>query len=538
MPRIGVTIYDLLLSCPGDVLDLKEVIEECVKAFNSSLGEANNVRVELKHWSTDGFAQSGDKPQNILNKQFIDDCDMCVALLGTRFGTPTDNYDSGTEEEIEKMLEKNKQVFLYFVERPVEPDKIDIEQYGKVKNFKKAYESKGLYTVVKSREDLRSEFQNALSLYFIKLISPQMVQFSQPVSPNLTIYSTDGEKGRVAPFHTDYQHIKIVRTQEEKINKLIDTISTIDVILSTNELEDNETTEYSDEEIGQMSMADVTKAAEDKKISSKQLHRLMGTKPPSYSKVIVEDDKKGLISNFCLAHNKVLEDDFYYLGNLIKETKFSFIVLGNSEGVTYLGSDSEKEKYDHIVKLVKEIRKYNHMVEFFAKIDTMEAMSFLIENTGKTYDEDIDVKIFIEKGCIADIDDIPEPGLLFLEEVVNEQAPIFLFSERNNADTECFSNYPIINSTYSTTIDFFKSRDEEILELRSKYRDLLEFVFCYDVRESETEDILCFNIPYLKQNTKMYFPSYLLFHKTPKTIRYEIRSKRSPEVYKGIFDIM
>ena len=112
MPHVGVTVYDLLLSCPGDVLDLKETINDCVKSFNASIGEANNVRVELKHWSTDSFSQSGDKPQNILNRQFVEDCDLCVALLGIRFGTPTDNFDSGTEEEIEKCSNKTSRSFF------------------------------------------------------------------------------------------------------------------------------------------------------------------------------------------------------------------------------------------------------------------------------------------------------------------------------------------------------------------------------------------------------------------------------------------
>ena len=136
MPRIGATIYDLLLSCPGDVIDLKDIIDDCVKNFNKLLGETNNIRVDLKHWSTDSFPQSGDKPQNLLNKQFIDDCDLCVALLGNRFGTPTDNYDSGTEEEIENMIANGKQVFLYFIERSVDPSTIDTEQLSKVRSFK------------------------------------------------------------------------------------------------------------------------------------------------------------------------------------------------------------------------------------------------------------------------------------------------------------------------------------------------------------------------------------------------------------------
>ena len=133
MPRPNVTVYDLLLSCPGDVLDLKNIIEECITAFNSTLGKLNNIRIDLKHWSTDSFPQSGGKPQKLLNEQFVNDCDLCVALLGTRFGTPTDNYDSGTEEEIEIMLSQEKQVFLYFIERQVDHSKLDLDQLAKVK---------------------------------------------------------------------------------------------------------------------------------------------------------------------------------------------------------------------------------------------------------------------------------------------------------------------------------------------------------------------------------------------------------------------
>ena len=32
------------------------------------------------------------------------DCDAAVAIFWTKFGTPTDKYGSGTEEEIEEML--------------------------------------------------------------------------------------------------------------------------------------------------------------------------------------------------------------------------------------------------------------------------------------------------------------------------------------------------------------------------------------------------------------------------------------------------
>ena len=34
MPRVGITAYDLLISCPGDVNQFTDIIRECVGNFN------------------------------------------------------------------------------------------------------------------------------------------------------------------------------------------------------------------------------------------------------------------------------------------------------------------------------------------------------------------------------------------------------------------------------------------------------------------------------------------------------------------------
>ena len=104
----------------------------------------NNIQVSIKHWSTDSFPESGDKPQELLNKQIVRECDAAVAIFWTRFGTATDNYGSGTEE-IEEMLSADKQVFMYFLEAPVIPSNIDIEQYEKVQEFKERYKDRGIF---------------------------------------------------------------------------------------------------------------------------------------------------------------------------------------------------------------------------------------------------------------------------------------------------------------------------------------------------------------------------------------------------------
>ena len=96
MPRVGITAYDLLISCPGDVNGFIDIIRECVDNFNRVYGNINNMEIATKHWSTDSYPQSGDKPQELLNKQFVRECDAAVAIFWTKFGTPTDKYGSGT----------------------------------------------------------------------------------------------------------------------------------------------------------------------------------------------------------------------------------------------------------------------------------------------------------------------------------------------------------------------------------------------------------------------------------------------------------
>lgn len=165
MPRKGVTIIELLLSCPEDVIDLLPVAKDCINEFNHLYGGLNNIMFEVKHWSMDSFPQLGREPQVLLNDQFIHKCDVCVALFANKFGTPTEQYESGTEEEIEEMIHSGKQVFLYFIERPIDPSKIDLHQIEKVRKFKEKYRNKGIYCSIKSTDEFRRLLLNHLTLY-------------------------------------------------------------------------------------------------------------------------------------------------------------------------------------------------------------------------------------------------------------------------------------------------------------------------------------------------------------------------------------
>lgn len=131
----NVTLYNLLISCPGDIKKEVTLIEAAVDEFNELYAETLGITIKTRHWSKSSYAQSGGKPQALLNEQFVNKCDAAVAIFWTRFGTPTDEYGSGTEEEIEIMLQSGKQVFMYFSDKPIPPSKINGDGYEKIQAF-------------------------------------------------------------------------------------------------------------------------------------------------------------------------------------------------------------------------------------------------------------------------------------------------------------------------------------------------------------------------------------------------------------------
>ena len=126
----NIKVYDLLISCPSDVSESVDILEKEVVRFNNFFGRFNNIIVRTRYWYRDAYSEFGNHPQNLIDKQIVDSSDMVLGVFWTRFGTPTENYGSGTEEEIERMLDMGKQVFLYFLDKPINPSKVDLEQYN------------------------------------------------------------------------------------------------------------------------------------------------------------------------------------------------------------------------------------------------------------------------------------------------------------------------------------------------------------------------------------------------------------------------
>ena len=520
MPRTGITAYDLLISCPGDVLQYADVVKECVETFNHTLGRLNNSEIVTRHWSTDSFPQSGDRPQELLNKQFVRDCDAAVAIFWTRFGTSTDKYDSGTEEEIAEMLSSGKQVFLYFVDAPISPSNINQAQYQKVNDFKEKYRSGGLYSAVKSEDDFRTQFSNHLTMYFLPLMTGEKPQRSGSLMPALQIQDyNSGDINTASVYQSDFVKSKFIVDQSQDICIKVTNLQKTCLPQRTPKKEEDTPTNV----IPNKSY-ELAKALE----STKGLFGIgMDADIP--------EKWKSEILKFAKSNGLELDDSFWHVGNLKKRTSFPTLPYGNS-GISLEGTDEEKQRYESMQDLYWAIIEYEEYTSYFSQVDAQKFVELVVANVGTSFDEDVDVKLYIPKGCTIPCECFPIPEINIIERILDMRFLESVYEMKPTSDVGRYSDYVPSPVDFDYQIpDLLRNTSamDEYKQHKHKYAEQLERIISYQMYEKDDNDILMFHISYIKHNTKMALPSVLVFGRIPEKIEYEITSKHVPDIIKG-----
>jgi hypothetical protein len=119
------------------------------------------ISLEPVRWETHTFPASGERPQGIVDKQIVDNCDFVIGIFGVRIGTPTGEAQSGTIEEIERLRKQGKHVSIYFSNAPV-PRDADRKQFEALQQYQEARSKDSLYGVFATSEDLRQQVSRHL----------------------------------------------------------------------------------------------------------------------------------------------------------------------------------------------------------------------------------------------------------------------------------------------------------------------------------------------------------------------------------------
>jgi hypothetical protein len=168
------TIYKVMIASPSDVIQERTIIREVINEWNIINAYKQKIVLLPVGWETHTSPEMGNHPQEIINKQVLKDCDLLVGVFWTRIGTTTEDYISGTVEEIEEHIKQGKPAMLYFSSAPVVPDSIETEQYNSLKEFKNSLKLRGLIETYENINDFKSKFNRQLQLkindsnYFVK----------------------------------------------------------------------------------------------------------------------------------------------------------------------------------------------------------------------------------------------------------------------------------------------------------------------------------------------------------------------------------
>lgn len=408
---IAITRYKVLLSAPSDAEAECNAAEEELHRINRMHCSETGIDFFPTDWRRDSRADSGDEPQRLLNKQIVEDADIILAIFKERFGTPTSKYGSGTEEEIFLGLELGKPVLTYFWEPPKDYIPQDEQQFALIDELKSKLQNRVIYQLFSDLDKLQSQVRHDFTKLMYDLERP-----SVSFGPNLLVSGIDVDYEIVkdsAPLVFPYASNLLNKEALdqpilEAYNKAINIKLSKPVVLTN----DNNFGETIEDKIAVQISPKMKEAISKLSASSFAL--------TSHPVEISQDDQE-LVKNQLKALNQDMDENLFYLGEL-RESDIQIPTAFGSQTRSLSGSDKEKEKYDHIFKLIEKCKNRRDYLDFLKMNDNIGVLSFALTNTGSAPAHHVNVDIELPLPALLKPHQIPSPSSYFVGHFLGNQS--------------------------------------------------------------------------------------------------------------------
>ena len=213
-------VFRILIASPSDVTEERDIAVRTIQEWNDLNAAERQVVILPLRWETHSAPEFGKRPQGIINAQVVDNCDLLVGVFWTRVGSPTGVSDSGTVEEIERVAAEGKPVMLYFSKANQDPDKIDVEQLAKLREFKKKTIPNALIEnysgVVEFRDKLSRQLEYQLRSLLARESDGEPERNSAPPITDIVLHFSDVETGNDAglELQLETQFIEIANIEQ------------------------------------------------------------------------------------------------------------------------------------------------------------------------------------------------------------------------------------------------------------------------------------------------------------------------------------
>lgn len=175
----NINLITVFIASPSDVAEERKIAEEAIELLNQTLGKERGLRIECKMWEKDTYPSIGKYPQDVINNQ-IGEYDIFVGIMSTKFGSPTDRAESGTEEEFNRAYDNYKSegqcknLMFYFCNDLVSRDAIN--QIAKINDFKSKISQKGIYYKEYSKDSFSKTIYEDLYKCVVDLFPQKIAQ--------------------------------------------------------------------------------------------------------------------------------------------------------------------------------------------------------------------------------------------------------------------------------------------------------------------------------------------------------------------------
>lgn len=162
------TMVRVMIASPGDVPQERQIVRAVIHEWNAIHAQDRSTVLLPIGWETHSTPEMNDRPQAIITKQILQDCDLLVAVFWTRLGSPTGVSASGTVEEIDEHLQAGKPAMLYFSSAPVQMRSVDQANYAALMDFREQCLKRGLIQEYESLGEFRELFARQLAQTVIR----------------------------------------------------------------------------------------------------------------------------------------------------------------------------------------------------------------------------------------------------------------------------------------------------------------------------------------------------------------------------------
>lgn len=140
----------IVLASPGDVASERNKLRETILSNVNLWAKFSKIEFVPIDWEHNTYPAIADYSQDAINSQFGDDYEILTAIFWYKVGTPTPKHPSGTVEEVERAISRNKSngsvnLQLYFKTKEIPESAKQQSQQSELYALRKEWSERGVY---------------------------------------------------------------------------------------------------------------------------------------------------------------------------------------------------------------------------------------------------------------------------------------------------------------------------------------------------------------------------------------------------------